>query len=338
MRVDGTGRAWDVNVRRTGPHVNTANLNWRRRRRAPHNRRMTTVRLATLDEIPDLAAVLARAFAHDPFFAWMAGDAPERSQRMRDGWSGILRHGSAHLAHTYTTDDLAGVAIWLPPEHHGTSVVDSLRQLPALARLTGWRRLRQIGDAMDTLEQHRHRHAPQPHFYLSALGVEPERQGEGLGTALVQPVLDRCDRDRIPAYLETAVARNVLLYERLGFGVVEELDLPGTDIHGWLMLRPLGVPSQLAIRPAMADPSVLVPIPLAPDRGTRGCTPFEPIRWLANLLASAADYTRTTPFPLAGDPREGPAALSRREREGRPQRRGGFRQRGFGCVACRRAQ
>ena len=49
---------------------------------------MTTVRLATLDEIPDLAAVLARAFAHDPFFAWMAGDAPERSQRMRDGWSG----------------------------------------------------------------------------------------------------------------------------------------------------------------------------------------------------------------------------------------------------------
>ena len=198
---------------------------------------MTTVRLATPADVPSLAAVLARAFAHDPFYAWMAGDAPERAQRMRDGWGGILRHGSAGLSHTYTTDDLAGVAVWLPPGHRGTSVLDSLRQLPALARLTGWRRLRTVGDATAHLDEHRRSHAPSPHFYLSALGVDPERQGEGIGTALLQPVLDRCDRDRLPAYLETAVARNVLLYERLGFDVVEEIDLPGTDIHGWLMLR-----------------------------------------------------------------------------------------------------
>jgi GNAT superfamily N-acetyltransferase len=198
---------------------------------------MTSVRLATTDEIPELAAVLARAFAHDPFYAWMAGDAPERGQRMQDGWSGILRHGSAHLALTYTTDDRAGVAIWLPPGQRGASLLDSLRQMPALARLAGWGRLRKVGDAMAALEEHRRRHVPLPHFYLSALGVEPARQGEGIGTALVQPVLDQCDRSDTPAYLETAVARNVLLYERLRFDVVEEIDLPGTDIHGWLMVR-----------------------------------------------------------------------------------------------------
>lgn len=198
---------------------------------------MTAVRLATPDEIPDLAAVLARAFAHDPFYAWIAGDAPERGQRMRDGWSGILRYGSAHLAHTYTTDDLAGVAVWLPPGHRGPTLLDGLRQMPAIARLAGWGRMRKVGDAMAALEEHRHRHVPAPHFYLSALGVEPDRQGEGIGTALAQPVLARCDRDGTPAYLETAVARNVLLYERLRFDVVEEIDIPGTDIHGWLMLR-----------------------------------------------------------------------------------------------------
>jgi GNAT superfamily N-acetyltransferase len=198
---------------------------------------MTAVRLAMLDDIPHMAAVLARAFANDPFYAWMAGDAPERAQRMRDGWSGILRHGSARLSHTYTTDDHAGVAMWLPPGHRRAPLLDSLRQLPALARLTGWRRLRSIGDAVAALDEHRRRHVPEPHFYLSALGVEPERQGEGIGTALLRPTLDRCDRERIPAYLETAVARNVLLYERLRFDVVEEIDLPGTDIHGWLMLR-----------------------------------------------------------------------------------------------------
>jgi len=196
------------------------------------------VRLATLDEIPELAGVLARAFAHDPFYSYLAGDAPERNQRMKDGWTGILRFGSAHLAHTYTTDDRAGVAIWLPPGYRGPSVLDSLRQMPALARLAGWRRLRTVGDAVAALEERRHHHVPQPHFYLSALGVEPERQGTGTGTALMKPVLERADRDGTPAYLETATARNVLLYERLGFDVVEEMDLPRTDVRGWLMLRP----------------------------------------------------------------------------------------------------
>jgi GNAT superfamily N-acetyltransferase len=109
--------------------------------------------------------------------------------------------------------------------------------MPAMARLAGWRRLRLVADALDTLERHRHRHVPSPHFYLSALGVDPHRQGEGTGTALMQPILDRCDREGLPAYLETAVARNVLLYERLGFAVVEELDLPRSDVHGWLMRR-----------------------------------------------------------------------------------------------------
>jgi hypothetical protein len=53
----------------------------------------------------------------------------------------------------------------------------------------------------------------------------------------MEPVLEICDRDGVPAYLETAVARNVLLYERAGFEVVEELILPKTDIRGWLMRR-----------------------------------------------------------------------------------------------------
>jgi ribosomal protein S18 acetylase RimI-like enzyme len=198
------------------------------------------VRRATADEIPALAAVLARAFADDPFHAFLAGDAPERNQRMRDGWSGILRFGSARLSETYTTDDHAGVAIWIPPGYGGPTFLDSLRMMPAVARLAGWQRLRAVTKAISALEDRHRHHVSEPHFYLSALGVEPHRQGEGIGTALLKPVLDRCDLDRIPAYLETATGRSVLLYERLGFDVVEELSLPNTDVHGWLMLRTPG--------------------------------------------------------------------------------------------------
>jgi GNAT superfamily N-acetyltransferase len=203
----------------------------------------TMVRLARPHDIPALSALLARAFRHDPFFSYLAGDAPERNQRMRDGWSGILHYASAGLSHTWTTDDLAGVAIWLPPGHR-TPVLDNLRLQREMARFAGWRRLRLVGDALEVLEDRRRAHVPGPHFYLSALGVEPERQGGGIGTALMEPVLDRCDREGMPAYLETAVARNVLLYERVGFELVEELILPKTDVRGWLMRRTPGPPDR----------------------------------------------------------------------------------------------
>ena len=119
------------------------------------------VRRATRQEIPELAATLARAFAHDPFYSFLAGDAPERSQRMQDGWSGILRFGSAGLVETYTTDDYAGVALWIPPGHGGPSFIDSLRMTPSIARLAGWRRLRQVTNAIGALEERHRHHAPQ---------------------------------------------------------------------------------------------------------------------------------------------------------------------------------
>ena len=195
------------------------------------------VRRATRDDIPVLAAVLARAFAADPFFRFLAGDAPERSQRMRDGWAGILRFASAGLTQTWTTDDLAGAAIWIPPDRGPSSAVDQLRLVPVYGRLIGWLRLRQTGSAIDALDERRRIHAPGSHYYLSALGVDPDRQGEGIGSALLRPVLAEADARGLPCYLETATGRNVLLYERHGFEVVEELVLPGTDVHGWLMLR-----------------------------------------------------------------------------------------------------
>ena len=195
------------------------------------------VRRATRDDIPTLAAVLARAFAADPFFRFLAGDAPERSQRMRDGWTGILRFASAGLTQTWTTDDRAGAAIWIPPGRGPSSAVDQLRLVPVYGRLIGWLRLRQTGSAIDALDERRRIHAPGSHFYLSALGVDPDRQGEGIGSALLGPVLAEADARGLPCYLETATGRNVLLYERHGFEVVEELVLPGTDVHGWLMLR-----------------------------------------------------------------------------------------------------
>jgi hypothetical protein len=50
-------------------------------------------------------------------------------------------------------------------------------------------------------------------------------------------VLERCDRDGVPAYLESSKERNVVLYERHGFRVVEQLRLPKDGPPIWRMWR-----------------------------------------------------------------------------------------------------
>ena len=90
--------------------------------------------------------------------------------------------------------------------------------------------------AVDAVVAPHHPHGP--HWYLGAVGVRPERQGSGLGTAVLAPVLERCDREGRAAVLETASERAVAFHERLGFAVHAELDAPGGGPHLWIMRRP----------------------------------------------------------------------------------------------------
>jgi GNAT superfamily N-acetyltransferase len=81
------------------------------------------------------------------------------------------------------------------------------------------------------------KHPKEPHFYLLAIGVDPPYQGQGVGSQLMAPILARCDAEGIPAYLESSKERNVPLYERNGFQVVEEMHLPGGGPPLWRMWR-----------------------------------------------------------------------------------------------------
>ena len=75
------------------------------------------------------------------------------------------------------------------------------------------------------------------HFYLQGLGTDPDRQGEGLGSAVMQPVLERCDADGLPAYLESTKERNVGFYEQHGFEVVGKEQIASDGPMLWLMWR-----------------------------------------------------------------------------------------------------
>jgi N-acetylglutamate synthase-like GNAT family acetyltransferase len=189
------------------------------------------IRKATEQDIPAMAAMLGRAFHDDPIVDWVFRDEERRPRYTRRFFAGRARVliGQREI---YTADDCAAVAMWARPDEWRDPPLQALKELSVLVPGVGRRALQ----VMRGLIQVESRHPKPPHWYLAVLGTEPDRQGEGLGSALLHRVLDDCDRDEVPAYLETGTERNVGFYVRHGFEVSEEMRLPkGPPI--WLMWR-----------------------------------------------------------------------------------------------------
>jgi GNAT superfamily N-acetyltransferase len=125
-------------------------------------------------------------------------------------------------------EDPPGAAIWRRPGGYPEPASAQLRMLPRYALLFPREFLR-ASRAMSALARV---HPREPHWYLMAVGVVPEAQGQGRGRALLEPVLARCDADGVPAYLEASTADNTRLYERLGFEPRQEVEaLPGVRVR-----------------------------------------------------------------------------------------------------------
>jgi GNAT superfamily N-acetyltransferase len=173
------------------------------------------IRRAGPVDVPDLADVLAAAFDTDPAFAWMM---PHRARRreLTPGLFRIVLDATVGFGEVYAVD-IDAVAIWLPPgaaldEESSSALLEGAAEnAPRVA--SALRLLAEI-------------HPADPHADLFLLATTPARQSGGLGSALLRHVLDVCDRDRTPAYLEATSERNRALYLRHGFADTPTVHLP----------------------------------------------------------------------------------------------------------------
>lgn len=191
------------------------------------------VRKVTRADVRRLSGAMARAFYDDPAVSHSLVDEPHRMRRLEQGFELFLNQVYLRHDECYTTAGLSGGALWLPPRRWKLDGFEQLRLVARMARVHG-RALPRVLRVLGFLEG---RHPHEPHYYLAFVGVEPARQGRGMGSALLRPILERCDRDRTPAYLEASSERNRALYERHGFEVVEEARLPAGGPPIWPMWR-----------------------------------------------------------------------------------------------------
>ncbi len=134
--------------------------------------------------------------------------------------------GEIHLARA--DEKVACAAVWLPPGAYPRGVrrdvMSYARSAPTFAHCGP-----RIGRALALLSavDKAHHEQPDPHFYLAILGADPQFQRSGAGSAALGPVLERCDTEGLPAYLETQKVENISYYARHRFDVVQKIEVKG---------------------------------------------------------------------------------------------------------------
>jgi ribosomal protein S18 acetylase RimI-like enzyme len=184
---------------------------------------MTTdkVQTATAGDEAAVIAILTLAFSNDPAARWTWPDPKvfiEAFPRFAKAFGGAaFAKGTAHRI------GWIGAALWLPP-----GVEPDEAAMGALMEQTA-----DASTAIDgpkVMQQMASYHPQEPHWYLPMIGVDPAWQGKGFGSTLLKHATDICDRDGVPAYLESSNLANVPLYERHGFEVIGRIQAGGSPV------------------------------------------------------------------------------------------------------------
>ncbi len=189
------------------------------------------IKRATSADTTCMAAILTAAFLGDPAFQWIMPDAAARAAKLdrffRFAMAEDLKAGYVLGADEVTT-------LWRAPGRHKQLPLGTIWSNLAFVRIFG-RTLPRGYRVAEAMARH---HPDMPHWYLRYAAVLPEAQGKGWGGRALRAGIAMAEAGGLPIYLETAKQSNVGLYQRFGFSVTNEWDVPEGGPHFWSMVRP----------------------------------------------------------------------------------------------------
>ena len=194
----------------------------------------------TPEYVEKACKVAGSAFQNDPFTIFSYPDEKERKEKLQYGFYMIYRYGIKYGLTYATSKNLEGITIWLPPNKTYPSTW-------TMMRYGAFYTMRKVGLKLKTMkrtmmvfnyEEERHKHlVPYDHWYLQNIAVKPEEQGKGYGGLLISTMIKKIESDELPIYLETNTEKNVSIYQKYGFEILEYAIIPETDVPLWCMLR-----------------------------------------------------------------------------------------------------
>ncbi|HEY6729122.1 MAG TPA: GNAT family N-acetyltransferase [Polyangiaceae bacterium] len=183
------------------------------------------------------SGVLEQAFRADPMVNFVFGEEPGAPGRVNWFFKALFRYATLYGGCS-STPDKDGVLMMLPPaQAHATFGKMCRAGILSAPRRMGWAPVSRFMKVSDFVEKEHKAAAPFEHFYVMMMGVLPDRQGMGVGRALLTQALATVDTHKLPCYLETQNESNVAIYERFGFALISEKEMPNGGLRSWGMLR-----------------------------------------------------------------------------------------------------
>jgi GNAT superfamily N-acetyltransferase len=188
------------------------------------------------DEIETAIEVVSRAMCDSPMAIAVVGPDLDRSYRVVHRFFTRLYQLASHQRPLVarldgrviaSTNDLVERACRMSNSKKVRLVPDLIRSGPRTAvRSVRW---------LDNWER---RDPRRPHAHFGPFGVEPEFQGQGVGSLVLREYTRRLDEAGEGSYLETEKPQNVALYSRFGYEVIQEDEVLG--VPNWFMWREAG--------------------------------------------------------------------------------------------------
>jgi GNAT superfamily N-acetyltransferase len=192
-------------------------------------------RRAGAGDAEEASAVLADSFTDYAWTRWTV-DADDHAARIAALQRLVIDHVALPYGEVWVAEDevgrIASAAIWMLP----ASVISAPgveATATTQAELEGSRHAASVAAEAAVVPLR----PKSPHYYLGAVGTRRDRQRRGFATSVLAPVLDRATAEDAIVFLETSDAGNVAYYERLGFVVTGEIDVPDGGPHVWAMTR-----------------------------------------------------------------------------------------------------
>ena len=195
------------------------------------------------------AHVLARAMQHSPDMKYFIGDDSRMLETpAKRFYQSVICIGLIY-GEVFTTPSMLGIAVWVSPEYNSFTFESMfrtgfLRAILSMGFGSLWRFVR----SSIFVEKLQKQAISVPHWTLVFIGVEPTHRGKGIGGNLIQPILARADSDGIPCYVESVDERNLTFYQRHGFEIVKDGQVPNSGLQVWILVR----------KPACATASILL--------------------------------------------------------------------------------
>ncbi len=183
-----------------------------------------------------VTATLTSAFNQDPVMNWFV----RQDERHDEVLASLIEHMLGQYMEggwAIAAEDGSCATLWSRPgaSAAGMGIIDQIAMLPRILRTCTFRRLPRVLKVMSALDEH-HPHEPD-HFYLFMIGVHADHQGQGLGSTILAKALETVDAEGMPAYLENSNPKNMPLYERHGFKVMNEIKFEPDGPPLWPMWR-----------------------------------------------------------------------------------------------------